>query len=197
MDALGAPGISMSVKSMELPAYDPRGAYGMALAFCTSNRGGCHLAAYTISHEILRKPVATDRFSFSGKARVIKIAEDINAAVDSMIFCRFSSLGASLEEYAELLTATTGLESTPESLSRIGERIFMTERFYNCVNGFTAVDDMLPDRFYKEHGSSGEGIEIPPIDKGIFLEELRKYYRIRGLTPEGTFIDNDFLENQP
>jgi len=197
MDALGAPALSMSVKSMELPAYDPRGAYGMALAFCTSNRGGCHLAAYTISHEILRKPVATDRFSFSGKARVIKIAEDTNAAVDSMIFCRFSSLGVSPEEYAELLTATTGLESTPESLSRIGERIFMTERFYNCVNGFTAVDDILPDRFYKEHGSSGEGIEIPPIDKGIFLEELRKYYRIRGLTPEGTFIDNDFLENQP
>jgi aldehyde:ferredoxin oxidoreductase len=141
--------------------------------------------------------VATDRFSFSGKARVIKIAEDTNAAVDSMIFCRFSTLGASLEEYAELLTATTGLESTPESLSRIGERIFMTERFYNSVNGFTAADDMLPDRFYNEPGSSGEGIDIPPIDKRTFFEELRKYYRIRGLAPEGTFVENDFLEHQP
>ena len=61
----------MSVKGLELPAYDPRGAYGMALAYCTSNRGGCHLRAYPISHEILRKPVATDRFSFDGKARII------------------------------------------------------------------------------------------------------------------------------
>ena len=102
-EALGKPGLSMSVKSLELPAYDPRGAYGMALAYVTSNRGGCHLRAYPISHEILRKPVASDRFSFSGKARMIKIAEDANAAVDSLVACKFVFFGASLEEYAELL----------------------------------------------------------------------------------------------
>ena len=101
-EALGKPGLSMSVKSLELPAYDPRGAYGMALAYATSNRGGCHLRAYPISHEILRKPVASDRFSFSGKARMIKIAEDANAAVDSLVACKFAFFGASLEEYAEL-----------------------------------------------------------------------------------------------
>ena len=72
---------------------------------CTSNRGGCHLRAYPISHEILRKPVATDRFSFSGKGRIIKIAEDTNAAVDSLVACKFSFFGATLEEYAELLSA--------------------------------------------------------------------------------------------
>jgi len=66
-ESLGKPRVSMSVKSLELPAYDPRGAYGMALAYATSNRGGCHLRAYPISHEILRKPVASDRFSFSGR----------------------------------------------------------------------------------------------------------------------------------
>ncbi|MBC7961353.1 MAG: aldehyde:ferredoxin oxidoreductase, partial [Steroidobacteraceae bacterium] len=33
-EQLGRPELSMSVKSMELPAYDPRGAYGMALAYC-------------------------------------------------------------------------------------------------------------------------------------------------------------------
>ncbi|KAF0215243.1 MAG: aldehydeferredoxin [Geobacteraceae bacterium] len=196
-EALGKPGLSMSVKSQELPAYDPRGAYGMALAYCTSNRGGCHLRAYPISHEILRKPVATDRFSFSGKARIIKIAEDTNAAVDSLVACKFSFFGATLEEYGELLSATTGMEYSPQWLKEIGERIYLTERFYNCANGFTAKDDFLPERFYTEPGSSGEGIEISPIDKARFTEELDKYYRIRGLTPEGTFADPDFLERQP
>ena len=38
-----------------------------------------------MSHEILRKPVATDRFSFEGKARTIKIAEDLNAVVDRLL----------------------------------------------------------------------------------------------------------------
>ncbi|HEY6838434.1 MAG TPA: aldehyde ferredoxin oxidoreductase family protein, partial [Geobacteraceae bacterium] len=153
-ETLGRPELSMSVKGLELPAYDPRGAYGMALAYGTSTRGGCHLRAYPISHEILRKPVPTDRFSFSGKARIIKIAEDTNAAVDSLVACKFSFFGATLEEYAELLSATTGEEFTPQGLKEIGERIYLTERFYNCTNGFTGHDDLLPERFFTEPGSS-------------------------------------------
>jgi aldehyde:ferredoxin oxidoreductase len=197
MDRLGRPELSMSVKSLELPAYDPRGAYGMALAYCTSNRGGCHLRAYPISHEILRKPVATDRFSFSGKARIIKIAEDANAAVDSLVACKFSFFGATLEEYAELLSAVTGEEYSPQGLKEIGERIYLTERFYNCANGFDRRDDLLPERFFREEGSSGEGIAVPPIDRLRFEEELGKYYRIRGLTPEGAFPDPGFLSRMP
>ncbi|HEY6007582.1 MAG TPA: aldehyde ferredoxin oxidoreductase family protein [Geobacteraceae bacterium] len=195
--AMGRPELSMSVKGLELPAYDPRGAYGMALAYVTSNRGGCHLRAYPISHEILRKPVPTDRFSFSGKARIIKIAEDTNAAVDSLVACKFSFFGATLEEYAELLSAATGRDYTPQGLKEIGERICLTERFYNCSNGFDVTDDQLPERFYLEAGSSGEGIEIPPLDRERFTEELQKYYRIRGLTSQGTFADADFLAGQP
>ena len=194
---LGRPDLSMSVKSLELPAYDPRGAYGMALAYCTSNRGGCHLSAYPISHEILRKPVATDRFSFSGKARIIAIAEDVNAAVDSLVACKFSFLGAALEEYAELLSAATGVEFTPKRLQEVGNRISLTERFYNCANGFDTRDDQLPERFFTEEGSSGDGIVIPPLDRERFTEELQKYYRIRGLTMEGTLADPNFLEKQP
>ncbi|SHI47980.1 aldehyde:ferredoxin oxidoreductase [Malonomonas rubra DSM 5091] len=194
---LGKPELSMSVKGLELPAYDPRGAYGMALAYCTSNRGGCHLRAYPISHEILRKPVATDRFDFAGKARMIKIAEDCNATIDSLVACKFSFFGASLEEYAELLSATTGLEYTPQKLKEIGERIYLTERFYNLENGFAAEDDLLPKRFFTESGSSGDGIEVAPIDRERFVEEMQKYYRIRGLNEQGGFVDSTFLERQP
>ena len=196
-EQLGQPGLSMSVKGLELPAYDPRGAYGMALAYCTSNRGGCHLRAYPISHEILRKPVPTDRFDFAGKARIIKIAEDCNATIDSLVACKFSFFGASLEEYAELLAATTGLEYSPQKLKEIGERIYLTERYYNLKNGFTAMDDQLPLRFFSEAGSSGDGIEVPPIDRIRFDEELQKYYRIRGLDEHGDFLVENYLEQQP
>ncbi len=196
-ERLGRPDCSMSVKSLELPAYDPRGAYGMALAYCTSPRGGCHLRAYPISHEILRKPVPTDRFSFSGKARIITIAEDSNAAVDSLVACKFSFFGASLEEYAELLTAATGVDYSPQRLKDIGRRIVLTERFYNVANGFSRKDDFLPERFYTEEGSSGDGIAIRPIDRKRFEEELDKYYRIRGLNSDGGFDDPTFLERQP
>ncbi|PLX88235.1 MAG: aldehyde:ferredoxin oxidoreductase [Desulfuromonas sp.] len=196
-EAHGQAHLSMSVKGLELPAYDPRGAYGMALAYCTSNRGGCHLRAYPISHEILRKPVATDRFSLAGKARIIKIAEDTNATIDSLVACKFSFFGASLEEYSELLSATTAIDYSPQQLKEIGERIYLTERFYNQNNGFNAADDQLPDRFFEQPGTSGGGIEVPPIDRSRFDEELSKYYRMRGLSDQGVFTDDGFLERQP
>ncbi|MBE0448496.1 MAG: aldehyde ferredoxin oxidoreductase family protein, partial [Actinobacteria bacterium] len=186
-EMLGVPHISMSVKGLELPAYDPRGAYGMALAYVTSGRGGCHLRAYPIANEILRKPVATDRFSFSGKARIIKIAEDTNAVADSLEVCKFAILAASLEEYAQVLQGVTGMGFSGQSLLKIGERIVITERFYNCENGFSAKDDTLPERFFNEPGTSGEGIEVKPIDKARFIQELQKYYKMRGLNKNGCF----------
>src|SRR3990170_1140832 len=181
---LGRTELSMSVKGLELPAYDPRGSYGMALAYCTSTRGGCHLRAYPISEEILRKPIATDRFSFDGKARMIKIAEDRNAVVDSLAVCAFAFLGASIEEYAHALAAATGSSFTGQGLMTIGEEIVLIERRYNEENGFTRKDDFLPERFYTEPGSSGEGINIPLIDRKRFIEEIEKYYRMREKTED-------------
>jgi aldehyde:ferredoxin oxidoreductase len=178
-DYLGKPRLSMSVKGLELPAYDPRGSYGIALAYGTSTRGGCHLRAYPISQEILRKPVAVDRFSFDGKARMIKIAEDNNAIVDSLSICAFAFLGASLEEYAQMLAASTGMPFTGQGLMKAGEEVILAERRYNRENGFTKADDYLPERFYTEAGTSGEGINIPPVDKERFTEELDKYCRMR------------------
>jgi aldehyde:ferredoxin oxidoreductase len=91
----------------------------------------------------------------------------------------------------------TGVEYTPESLKAIGERIYLTERYYNCENGFGVAEDTLPERFFSEPGSAGEGIEVTPIDRARFQEELQKYYRIRGLTGEGAFVDPAFLEKMP
>jgi aldehyde:ferredoxin oxidoreductase len=182
--------LSMSVKSQELPAYDPRGAYGMALAYATSTRGGCHLRAYPISHEILRKPSATDRFSWSGKARMIKLAEDAFACVDSLIACKFVFLAASLEEYAQIYSSVTGVPSNMNMLQTIGERIVYHERIMNALNGFCANHDDLPERFFNEPGSSGHGINIPPLRRSEFLAARQKYYCIRGLSENGKPIAN-------
>ncbi len=181
----GAPEKSISVKGQELPAYDPRGAYGMALGYATSTRGGCHLRAYPLSHEILRKPVATDRFSFEGKARIVKIAEDMNAVVDSLTACKFTFFAATLEEYAKAYTAVTGVQATAQGLLRVGERIYYHERIMNALNGFTSREDDLPARFFEEPGGGGEGPAAPPLDRKEFLEARARYYRVRGLDPDG------------
>jgi aldehyde:ferredoxin oxidoreductase len=181
----GRSDLAMAVKGQELPAYDPRGAYGMALAYATSSRGGCHLRAYPISHEILRKPVATDRFSFNGKARMIKIGEDLNAVADSLTACKFIFFAASLEEYAQIYTAVTGIKTSGQDLFEVGERICYNERMMNAANGFTEKDDDLPVRFFTMPGFTDAGIKIQPIDKEAFLIARSNYYTARKLNKNG------------
>lgn len=179
------PESAMTVKKQEMSAYDPRGAYGMALAYATSTRGACHLRAYPISQEILRKPVATDRFTFSGKARIVKTNEDMNAVIDSLTACKFLFFGATLEEFSRAYTAVTGVPSSAQDLLRAGERIYYNERIMNYLNGFTVEDDELPARFFSQPGSSGNNIDIPPIDRKEFCEARARYYKIRGLDENG------------
>jgi aldehyde:ferredoxin oxidoreductase len=183
--AAGRSDIAMTVKGQELSAYDPRGAYGMALAFATSTRGACHLRAYPIGHEILRKPVATDRFTFSGKARIIKIAEDMNAVVDSLTACKFVFLSATLEEYARAYSAVTGVTASAQDLLACGERIYYHDRIMNALNGFDAASDDLPMRFFNQGGTDGPGFRVPPLNRDEFLAARAKYYRIRGLDEKG------------
>ncbi|NIQ06297.1 MAG: hypothetical protein GWO20_11410, partial [Candidatus Korarchaeota archaeon] len=59
----GSKKLSMDVKGLELPAYDPRGVKGHGLGYATSNRGGCHLRSYMIAPEILGIPKKLDRLS--------------------------------------------------------------------------------------------------------------------------------------
>jgi aldehyde:ferredoxin oxidoreductase len=181
----GRPDLAMAVKGQDLPAYDPRGAYGMALAYATSSRGGCHLRAYPISHEILRKPVATDRFSFNGKARMIKIGEDLNAVADSLTACKFIFFAASLEEYAQIYSAVTGIKTSGQDLFEVGERICYNERMMNTANGFTEKDDDLPSRFFTMPGYTDADVDIKPIDKEAFLNARSNYYTARKLDKNG------------
>ncbi len=181
--AAGRADAAVTVKGQELPAYDPRGADGMALAYAVSTRGGCHLRAYPISHEILRKPVPTDRFSFAGKARMIKIGEDVNAAADSVTACKFVFFAATLEEYARILTAVTGEPFSTRELLRVGERICVNERLMNCEAGGGADD--LPLRFFQTPGSGDERSPIPPLSRSEFQSALARYHAVRGLDETG------------
>jgi len=169
---------SVSIKKLELPAYDPRGSYGLALAFATSTRGACHLRAYPLLSEVLNKPVAINRFSFIGKAKNIKINEDLNAIVDSLTVCKFIFFAASLEEYATLFEGVTGLTTTAQDLLKKGERIYYNERIMNWQNGFSIKDDDLPKLFFKANNKQS-------LNRNDFLKARADYYKIRGLNKKG------------
>ena len=71
--AARAPGnLRMTVKGQGIPAYDPRGIKGMGLGYATSNRGACHLRAYTPAAEVIGNVLGPQhhcRSAGSGRAR--------------------------------------------------------------------------------------------------------------------------------
>ena len=170
---------SIHSKGMELPGYDPRGVLGQALAYATSNRGGCHTRAYMVAPEIIGKPKLIDRRTLIGKPGLVRIFQNLSAAMDSLVMCRFSSFALSAEEYSNMLSAVTGLSYTSEDLLRIGERIWNLERVFNLRAGFTRADDTLPARFFGDGG----------IDRGEFVRALDEYYRFRGWGSDGVPAD--------
>ncbi len=177
----GRPELAMQVKGMELPAYDPRGAQGQALSYATSNRGGCHMQGYLISPEILGSPAFMDRYSIEGKAEIVALFQDISAAVDSLVLCRFLQFAISIDTFKDILNLVTGLNYTEEELLEVGTRIYNMERKYNSEAGLTRKDDMLPARFLEEELSEGASrSRVVQLD-----EMLDRYYKLRGWDENG------------
>ncbi len=166
---------AMHVKGLELPGYDPRGVYGMALAYATSNRGGCHLRAYMISPEILGKPMKVEPRTFSGKAELVQIFQNATASLDSLVLCKFASFSVSENEFSSMLSAATGINYSTEDFLKCGERIWNLERLFNIKAGFSRKDDCLPERFFGKDG----------INKGQFEKALDEYYNLRGWDENG------------
>jgi aldehyde:ferredoxin oxidoreductase len=178
----GHPDLSMTVKSQEFPAYDPRGIQGMGLTYATSNRGACHLRSYTVSSEILGVPEKTDPLATDGKAALVKAFQDATAAVDSSGLCVFTTFAWTLENIAPQIDAACEGEWTTERLVEVGDRIWNLERDFNMAAGLTGADDTLPKRLLKEAAKTG-----PAKGKVAELGKmLPEYYELRGWTSDGT-----------
>ena len=186
----GAAELSMTVKGLELPAFDPRGMAGQGLAFATSNRGGCHTRANMLGHEIVGAPELLDRFSTEGKARVVIALQDLNATLDSLVGCKFAAFAVPTRGFAHLLGAMIGEPVGTEELLGVGERIWNAERLFNLRAGFGRPDDTLPIRLLHDPvpagPSAGHVVDLPPM--------LDEYYRERGWDAQGAPSERKLCE---
>ncbi len=177
----GAEEYAMAVKGLELPAYDPRGAMGQALAYATSNRGGCHLRGYMVGWEVLGSPKMLPRFNLSGKTDILVRIQNFSRVTDSLVTCKFLEYSVGYDHLARILSAATGIDYTVSSLQTIGERIWNLERLYNIREGIDGAQDTLPLRFLEEPLKEG-----PSSGRVVDLEKMMgDYYQTRGWDEEG------------
>jgi aldehyde:ferredoxin oxidoreductase len=169
----------VQVKNLECPGYDPRGSVGMALAYATSDRGGCHMRSWPIGSDALAEDPdsAGDPYAASVKAAIVKAEQDGNAAAWCLVACHFMAYG---EGEGSAMLHAIGLDISPAEYLKLGERVWNLVRLFNLREGWTAADDTMP-----------AALQIPLEDTGraiapaLFEEMKADYYRERGWTEDG------------
>jgi len=204
----GGADFAIQIKGLEMPAYDPRGAWGQGLAYAVANRGACHLSATTFALEVafgFLNPYTT-----RAKARFVAFFENLYAAVNSLHTCQFTSYAYVFEPpivkytpkfllrlvmqylpavaimlmdisiFSKLWRSVTGLRLNQWQMLKAGARIHVLERTMNTGEGISRKDDTLPRRFLTEGRGCDDKKRTVPLQP-----MLNSYYRLRGYDPHG------------
>jgi aldehyde:ferredoxin oxidoreductase len=167
-----------TVKSMELPAYDPRGAAGMALAYATSDRGGCHRRARPVEREAF----ARDEWTTADRVATVVGAQNVRSTLWSLVVDDFAGETMWDDLGAEWLAAV-GLDYDRDALATLGERVWTLVRLFNVREGFGRADDALPELFedpLPDGPAAGR-----TVDREAFDAMLDAYYAARGWSSDG------------
>jgi len=171
---------AVHVNGLEIPGYDPRGAFGMGLAYATSDRGACHQRAWTVKAELWNPEL--ERFSFEKKAQIVKEVQDERASFFSLVLCDFAPI--SEENCVEMWNLATGFNHSVESYLKCGERIWNLIRLFNIREGFDTKNDKLPPRLFNDQFTKGPAKGVL-ISDDAFNKSLQEYYSLRGWDEKG------------
>ena len=179
----GSEKFAMHVKGLEMPAYEPRAAQGMGLCYAISERGACHLRAYTAGIELCGYGGGANPLSYDkAKVQLAIDRQDEKAVADSSVLCFFTLFGMRLKELYQMLGPCTGFDyKSVKELKKLGARIITLTRVFNVREGFRRKDDTLPPRCLEEPLPEG-----PAKGHVVHLKEmLDAYYELRGWDNEG------------
>ncbi|HME55565.1 MAG TPA: aldehyde ferredoxin oxidoreductase C-terminal domain-containing protein [Candidatus Lokiarchaeia archaeon] len=180
-----AAGLAMHVKGLELPGYDPRHARGMALCYAVSDRGACHLHAFTASVEAMGNAGGADPFDLGPKKLDLFLNMQAESTlVDTAIVCFFTLNGLQTKEIIGMLHAAVGdhVLAGPGAVRKHAARVLALTRLYNYREGLTAADDALPARISSEMHVEGPAKNVPFPD---FAPVLQSYYSAMGWDSSG------------
>jgi len=179
------PSSSMSVKKMEMPAYDPRASFTQALGYMTSPTGACHLrGGYAVSLAFFGGAKEIPRFSLLQSPIAIRNMQNLGIIQDSLGICRFTGFAFSTEPWSRMLSGVTGHTYSSAGFDQMAARVAALERVFNLRAGLTHLDDALPSRF------SSEPITVQGQKTALSHESQTKmredYYKARDWSvPEG------------
>lgn len=175
----GSQAFAIHVKGLELPGYDPRGMKGQGLSYALADRGGCHVRGNTLRTELMGLPEPVDRYGYVGKAGMVRKLQLTYATCDCIIACLFGAFAITSKDYAEAISAATGWKVTEHELQTVSERAWNLTRLFNVREGFTRIDDTLPERLFTQGSTKGPS-KGEVMDRPSFEKMLDEYYDLVG-----------------
>lgn len=146
-------------KGLEAPAHDPRSGKALAVTYGTASRGLCHIhplegMAYDsgkidwgLTEHGIPDPNSVERWDEKGKGQIVKVLQDGLVLPDILNTCKFFMYaGITLDNLADLLSASTGWDIKGRDLLEVGERVINLQRLFNMREGLSRKDDILPER---------------------------------------------------
>ncbi len=120
-------------------------------------------------------------------ARLTKHIEDFNFILNGLGVCQiWGPLGLfSIGNLAELYSASTGIEVSPDELKLAGERLFNLYKFLNMREGFGRADDAFPE------------VWLEPLETPDGVQTLTDYYREHVLTEDDiSLLMDDYYDER-
>ncbi len=165
---------AVHVKSLESPAWDPRGLRTYALSYATADVGASHLRGWPSPASLPNDGAAKELVPSLIESR------DKDALFDSMGLCKF--LPYEMEDIVSLYRTITGLNS---DLKNLGWKIENIARIYSVLGGMNPIhDDSIPLRWWtpQEDGPARGNMAFRSYED--FIEARRKFYNMRGWDPD-------------
>ncbi len=106
------------------------------------------------------------------------------ATFNCLIACVFGTFALSAEDYAEALSTIMDWSVTAKEIRMIGERALNLTRLFNIREGFTRLDDTLPQRLFSQPATRGPS-KGQVVDKAAFEKMLDEYYQCMGWDKNG------------
>jgi len=180
----GSAAFALQVKGLELPGYEPRTMQAMALGLAVNSRGADHNRSGAYEADLSGD---LDRLA-GGRGHVAAAVETENraAVMDSLILCKFlrGVFSEPFDEWAGLLSAVTGWDTSGAELRQTARRIVLAKRVFNLREGWRPQDDWLPDRLLSEPLPVASG-RVATLTPERLRDMIDGYYAARGLDSEG------------
>jgi aldehyde:ferredoxin oxidoreductase len=164
----GSEAFAMQVKGEEIPMHEPRLKQPLGLHYSIHATGADHLTG-------IHSQSALDENS----AEKLRQGSMMGHLVNYIGLCKF--VPWETEQIVDAMGHITGWEMTAPNLTQVVERGVTLMRIFNIREGFTAKDDILPERFSETPPDS----PLKGIDPEQFIRSKKDYYQLMGWDEAG------------